>query len=63
MNRLLADLLAARVFLTMLRSNPARPIAQQRDSYHIYETGRARKTIFLLRGLMLSADHPARPGC
>ncbi len=60
MNRLLADLLAARVFLTMLGSDPAQPIAQQHDTYHIYETSGARKTILLLHGLTLSGERDPR---
>ena len=60
MNRLLADLLAARVFLTMLGGDPARPIAQQYDTYHIYETSGARKTILLLHGLTMTGENDPR---
>lgn len=56
---MLADLLAARVFLTMLGGKPAQPTARQNDTFHIYEIGRARKTILLLHGLSLFG---ARPG-
>jgi len=60
MNRLLADLLAARVFLAMLSGDPAQPIAQRRDTHHIYETGKARKTILLLHGLTMTGEADPR---
>ncbi len=60
MNRLSADLLAARVFLTMLGGKPAQPIARQHAIFHVCETGQARKTILLLHGLTMTGENDPR---